>query len=209
VSWAAPFTCGEIASKDDIVTPIVKIKRLVSKNLNSIFNQILNILCPIRFRNWENKDMGRHQSLAIHLAEKERTLLEEHCKRGDWTPREVLRAKILLLADQNGPNPLMDEEIAQQLNCSLSTVWNRRRRFSETRNIEDTIFDRARTGRPTIIDGAVEAHMTTIACTEAPEGHSRWTLRLIRDRMVALEIIDEISHTTVGKALKKKNSSRG
>lgn len=149
--------------------------------------------------------MGRHQSLAIFLTEQERALLEEHCKKGDWTPREVLRATILLLADQNGPNPLLDEEIAEQLNCSLSTVWNRRRRFCETRSIEDSIFDKARTGRPTIIDGAIDAHMTTIACTEAPEGRSRWTLRLIRDRMIALEIIDEISHTTVGKALKKKN----
>jgi transposase len=153
--------------------------------------------------------MGRHQSLAIYLTEKERALLEEQCRKGDWTPREVLRAKILLLADQNGPNPRMDKEIAQQLNCTLSTVWNRRNRFCETRSIEDTIFDKARTGRPSIIDGAIDAYMTTIACTEAPEGHARWTLRLIRDRMVALEIIDEISHSTVGRALKKKNSSRG
>lgn len=153
--------------------------------------------------------MGRHQIHAIHLTTQERALLEEHCRKGDWTPREVRRAQILLLADQNGPNPLLDEEIAEQLHCSLSSVQYRRKRFSETRSIEDTIFDNARTGRPSIIDGAVEAHMTTIACTEAPEGRSRWTLRLIRDRMIALEIIDEISHTTVSKALKKKNLSRG
>ena len=153
--------------------------------------------------------MGRHQSHTVNLSEKERTLLEEHCRKGDWTPREVQRAKILLLSDQNGPNPLLDEEIAQQLKCSLTAVRYRRNRFSETKSVENTIFDKPRTGRPSIIDGAVDAHMTTIACTEAPIGHAKWTLRLIRDRLIALEVIDEISHTTVGRTLKKKNLSLG
>lgn len=148
--------------------------------------------------------MGRHQTLAIGLTAEERVFLEKQCKQGNWTPREVMRAKILLLADQNGPNPLTDEEIVKELDISLSSVWYRRRRFSETQNVEDTIFDQSRSGRPTIIDGTVEAHMTAIACTQAPEGRSNWTLRLIRDRMIILEIIDEISHTTVGRALKKK-----
>lgn len=153
--------------------------------------------------------MGRHQTFAICLTTEERNLLEKQCKSGEWTPREVLRAKILLLTDQNGPNPLVDEEIAKELKCSLGSIWYRRKRFSETKSVEDTIFDKGRTGRPSIIDGAIDAHMTTIACTEAPAGHARWTLRLIRDRMIALEVIDEISHSTVGRTLKKKNLNHG
>ncbi len=152
--------------------------------------------------------MGRHQTNAVQLTNEERCLLEEQCKKGSWSPREVTRAKVLLLADMNGPSPMQDEDIAEKLNCSKSAVSYRRKRFFVTGgSIEDTIFDKPRSGRPTIIDGAVDAHMTTIACSTPPEGHSKWTLRLIKDRLVKLEIIDSISHTTVGDALKKKHQA--
>jgi transposase len=152
--------------------------------------------------------MGRHQSNIIHLTENEKSFLIEHCKKGDWSPRIVIRAQILLLADHN-VEPLLDHEIAKRLNISLSSVRYRRRRFAETRSIEDTLFDKARPGRPTIIDGAIEAHMTVIACSQAPKGHAKWTLRLIKDRMLALDVIDSISHTTVGRTLKKKKLNLG
>ncbi len=148
--------------------------------------------------------MGRHQNNAVYLNQNERHFLEEHTKKGDWSPREVIRAKILLLADLNGPKPCLDHEITKQLGCSLTAVRYRRKRFFETKSVEDTLFDNQRSGRPTIINGTVDAYMTTIACSEAPGGRSKWTLRLIRDRMVALEIVDEISHTAIGNALKKK-----
>lgn len=151
--------------------------------------------------------MARHQTLMICLNDFERNLLLEHTKKGNWSPREVIRAKILLLSDQNSLKPLMDEEIAQELGCSLSTVWYRRKRFAETKSIEDTIFDKTRSGRPTIIDGTIDAYMTTIACSAAPEGYAQWTLRLIRDRLVTLDVIDEISLSTVGRALKKRNQA--
>lgn len=153
--------------------------------------------------------MGRHQSHRVHLTKSERALLEEHTKHGDWSPREVTRAKILLLADQNAPTPLLDHEIVKELGCSLTAVRYRRYRFNQTKCIEDTIFDNARSGRPTIIDGATDAHMTTIACSTPPEGRAKWTLRLIKDRMIELNIIDEISHATVGRVLKKKKLSHG
>lgn len=153
--------------------------------------------------------MGRHQTNPVLLTNEERVLLEEHTKKGSWSPREVMRAKILLLADFNGSQPLEDEDIAKMLHCSISSVKYRRKRFSETRNIEDTIFDKVRSGRPTIIDGVVDAHMTTIACSTPPEGHSQWTLRLIKDRLIALEVIDNVSHSTIGLALKKKKLSLG
>lgn len=153
--------------------------------------------------------MGRHQVNVVALSKEERAFLEKQIKHGAWRPREVIRAKILLLTDVNGSDPLEDKDIVQKLGCSIPTIVLRRRRFAETGSIEDTIFDKARSGRPTIIDGTVDAHMTTIACSTPPEGRSKWTLRLIKDRLVTLEIVDSISHTTVGDALKKKASSHG
>lgn len=145
----------------------------------------------------------------VQLLPSERKYLEHHTKTGDWTPRQVMRAKILLLADIDGPDVLLDEEICERIGCSLSTVCNRRKRFAQTGSVEDVIFDKPRAGRPTIIDGAIDAHMTTIACSTPPDGHAKWTLRLIKDRMVSLKIIDNISHTTVANTLKKKKSNLG
>ena len=153
--------------------------------------------------------MGQHQRNIVHLTDDERALLEQHTKSGQWRAREILRAKILLLADINGPYAMQDSKIAQQLRCSEGTVIYRRRRFAQTQSIEDTLFDNPRTGRPTLVDGAVEAHITRIACTTPPAGYARWSLNLIRDRVVALKVIDDLSPSTIGRVLKKKSSSRG
>lgn len=153
--------------------------------------------------------MGQHQRNIVHLTDDERTLLEQHTKSGQWRPREVLRAKILLLADINGPHAMQDAEICQHLGCSINAVSYRRKRFAQTQSIEDTLFDNPRSGRPTIVDGAIEAHITRIACTTPPEGYARWSLSLIRNRVVALDVIDDISSSTVGRVLKKKSSNRG
>jgi hypothetical protein len=104
---------------------------------------------------------------------------------------------------------MQDSQIAQQLGCCEGAVLYRRRRFAQTQSIEDTLFDNPRTGRPTIVDGAVEAHITRLACTTPPNGYARWSLKLIRDRVVTLDIIDDISPATVGRVLKKKSSSPG
>ena len=145
----------------------------------------------------------------VILNRDEREFLEKYIKSGDWTPRVVTRAKILLLADVNGPDMLTDEKIVAQIGCSLPTVFTRRKRFSLTRSLEDSLFDKARSGRPTIINGAVDAHMTAIACSTTPEGFADWTLRLIKDKLISLEIVETISHSTVGRILKKKKSSLG
>ncbi len=153
--------------------------------------------------------MGQHQKNIVHLNDNERAVLKQHTKSGQWRPREVQRAKILLLADINGPHAMQDSEISKNVGCSIATVIYRRRRFAQTQSIEDTLFDKARSGRPTIVDGAVEAHVTRLACSTPPEGYARRSLKLIRDRVVTLDIVDEISPSTVGRVLKKKSSSRG
>lgn len=153
--------------------------------------------------------MGKHQTHFVSLTAEERNFLERHCKNGTWKPREIIRAQILLLSDYNSDNPLEGHKIAEKLKCSLSNVAYRRKRFADTGSIEETLFDKPRKGRPTIVEGAVDAHMTKIACSHPPKGHAKWSLRLIKDRMVSLEIIETISHTTVGSALKKKKLSLG
>jgi putative transposase len=153
--------------------------------------------------------MGRHLKNAVALTNEERELLTKQTKSGSWGARGVTRAKILLLIDLNGDNPLDDEKTAQEVGCSISAVRYRRRRFATTGSVEDTIFDRPRSGRPSIVDAAIDAHMTAIACSTPPDGRAKWTLRLIKDRLVQLEVVDEISHTTVGRSLKKKQSSHG
>jgi transposase len=144
----------------------------------------------------------------IKLTEQERVFLKDQTKSGDWTPRQVTRAKILLLSDIDGP-ALQDKDISKAVNCSLATVCNRRRQFAKTGSVEDTIFDKPRSGRPRIIDGEIDAHMTAIACSTPPEGRTKWTLRLIRDRIISLKIVDGISHTTIAEGLKKKKLSHG
>lgn len=153
--------------------------------------------------------MGRHQRNIVRLTDEERALLEQHTKSGQWRPREVQRAKILLLADIRGPHAMQDSEISRHLGCSETAVIQRRKRFAQTQCIEDTLFDHPRSGRPTIVDGAVEAHITRIACTTPPEGYASWSLNLIRERVVALNVIDDISPSTVRRVLKKKSSNPG
>ncbi len=156
----------------------------------------------------EHIPMGQHQINIVQLKPDERALLEHQTKSGQWKPNEVIRAKILLLADINGP-ALQDSAIAKHLGCSESTVVKRRKRFAKTQSIEDTIFDNPRSGRPTIVDGAIEAHVTMIACSTPPEGYAKWSLNLIRDRVVSLKVIDDISSSTIGRTLKKKSLNLG
>lgn len=155
--------------------------------------------------------MGRAQELKINLTAEEREQLEKGCDAGAWTARKIKRARVLLLADtadNSDCETLHDKDIAKRAFCSHSTVGNLRKRFQENRL--GALDDSPRSGRPKIVDGEVEAQMIAIACSEAPEGRERWTLKLIADRLVVLvDDLDSISFTTVGKALKKTNLNPG
>lgn len=72
----------------------------------------------------------------------------------------------------------------------------------------ECLKDKARPGRPQVIDGVQRAKITALACSDSPEGHSQWSLRLLADKVVELGICEELSHTEVAKILKKTNSSR-
>jgi len=151
--------------------------------------------------------MARLHKLIINLTEDERKQLERGCRVGDWKARKTTRARVLLLANISKrveQTSLTDNQIAEQAGCSKSTVGNLRKRFQAERL--GALEEKSRSGRPKIIDGQIEAQMIAIACSEAPEGRERWTLRLIADRLVDLvDELDKLSYTSVGKALKKTN----
>jgi hypothetical protein len=87
-------------------------------------------------------------------------------------------------------------------------VSNVKRRYFVD-GLPDALYDKPRPGAKPKVDGEVEAHLIALACSDPPEGYTRWTLRLLADQLVALEVVESISHVTVGEVLKKTKSSRG
>jgi hypothetical protein len=147
----------------------------------------------------------------VTLTREERERLESIIKEGKQTVRKFNRAKILLLADEGIEGPAMtDTEIADKLDVSVPTVA-RVRRLLITKGLIDDVLNsnHHNAGRPPKIDGVVQATLVAQACSKPPEGRCRWTVRLLADRLVELEVVDSISHTAVGTALKKTNLNLG
>ena len=146
----------------------------------------------------------------VTLTEPEREDLQKLVSTGKAAARKLVRARILLLADQaiGGP-PRSDSEIAECLGCGRVTVERVRKQFVED-GLEATLqpAPRARVYERRL-DGKAEAHLVALVCGSPPEGRARWTLRLLADRMVTLDYVEEVSHETVRRTLKKTNSSRG
>ncbi len=140
----------------------------------------------------------------VTLTEEERRMLQEMLSRGKATARKLMHARILLKADAavGGPG-WNDEAIAEALEVGRATVERVRKEFMEEGL--DAALDRRQPRRQyrRRLDGDGEAHLVALACQEPPEGRSRWTLRLLADRMVQLEYVDQISYQTVRRTLKK------
>lgn len=129
-------------------------------------------------------------------------------RAGKVTASVQARARILLLTDYSQGQHLTDVDIAASLLVSQSTVVRVRRRYLNA-GLEAILQDKPRPGQPPKITGAVEAHLTVLACSDPPDGRDRWTLRLLAARLVELGHVDSISATAVGKRLKKTRSSPG
>jgi transposase len=137
-------------------------------------------------------------------------MLREMVSRGKSAARKLTHARVLLKADQSEGGPSWeDAAIAQGLEVGRATVERVRKRFVEE-GLE-AVLDRRRSQRQYQhrLDGDGEAHLIALACSEAPEGRSRWTLRLLANRMVALEYVQKLSKDTVHRTLKKTNLSLG
>lgn len=146
----------------------------------------------------------------VTLTSDERTTLQAMLSRGKAAARKLMHARILLKADANSGGPAWgDEAIAQGLEVGRATVERVRKEFVEE-GFEASL-DPRKSARQYLrkLDGDGEAHLIALACSKAPEGRSRWTLRLLAERMVALEQVDHLSYETVREVLKKTNLSLG
>lgn len=143
----------------------------------------------------------------VTLDREERELLEGIATRGTHRSQKVLNALILLDCDQGSFQdcPLTNEKIAQALPVSMKKIDRVKRRFVED-GLEAALDKRkARRTYARKADGDLEAHLIALSCGKPPQGHARWSLRLLADRVVELGYVDAISHETVRKVLKKTN----
>ena len=150
--------------------------------------------------------MGKH--IHIQLTPEQRQEMEGMVRAGRTSARTLTRARILLLTDESQEPRRPDREIASALLCSVSTVRAIRRRFHQE-GLHAALHDKPRPGAVPKVTGDVEAKLVMLACSAPPEGHARWTLRLLADKMVELEYIDAISHVTIREHLKKTNCDCG
>jgi transposase len=139
----------------------------------------------------------------IILKDAETRSLKNLLSHGTASARSLARARILDLLHR-GRHP---SEIASSFGVSQQSVYNLKRRYL-TAGLEAALFDQARAGRPIEISGAQRAKVTALACSTPPEGHSRWTLRLLADRAVELGYCASLSHTKARQILKKTDSNR-
>lgn len=146
----------------------------------------------------------------VTLTDEERRSLRGLISSGRTSARKLTRARILLKADSGVGQPGWDDAtISQGLEVGRATVERVRKQFVEE-GLEEALERRKpQQQHRRKLDGDGEAHLIALACSEPPEGRIRWTLRLLAGRMVALEYVDELSHETVRRTLKKTSSSRG
>lgn len=143
----------------------------------------------------------------VKLSKVQREKLQELTSRGTMKVRKYKRARVLLLADEaHKEGCKSDKEVAERVDISVSTIQRIRRRFVEE-GLESAISEKPRPGRSRTFTGQQRAQITALACSEPPEGHARWSLRLLANKLVELEIVDSISHVTVQEVLKKTNFS--
>jgi transposase len=144
------------------------------------------------------------KTYCIQLSDQEYITLRHYVKDRGTSARVINRARILLLADDQ----LSDEAIAEILSLGTATVHRVRKHYYEG-GLEKALHEKPRSGAPPKVDGRVEALLTMLACAEPPEGYGRWTLQLLADKLIALEVVDSISLPTVRTILKKTNSNLG
>jgi transposase len=146
----------------------------------------------------------------VSLSDEERQTLEELTTKGKAAARKINHARILLKADINQPDGgWTDQGISKALNISTRTIERVRQRFVE-QGLENALIPRPKTSlKLRKIDGETEAHLVAIACSQAPTGYNRWTLRLLADQMVVMGYVENISHESVRQVLKKTRLSLG
>ena len=142
------------------------------------------------------------------LSSSEQTKLEALVNKGCVAARQRRHAEILLKADQGEHGPAWsDEKICEAFEIGKSAVYQIRKQYhgrglkgTLSRKKPDRIYERC-------LDGEAEAHLIALTCSEAPEGHAGWTLRLLKDQMVELAYVESVSHETIRTVLKKRTQA--
>ena len=150
----------------------------------------------------------REAVYVVSLNEEEQEYLSDLVSKGKSAAIKIKHANMLLSLDRNGSNMSIDD-VTRIFRCHRKTVYNLRKRFVEE-GLDAALKRKKRETPPTApkLDGEAEARLISLACSQPPEGRNRWTLCLLADKLVELQIVSSISHETVRKTLKKTNLSR-
>jgi Homeodomain-like domain len=146
----------------------------------------------------------------VRLSEGERKQLNDFISAGRRSAQLVTKARILLKSDvSEAGEGWSNERIAEALDTSIANIFRTRRQLVEE-GFEAVLIRKysERSARPRIFDGAAEAKLIALACSQPPEGAVKWTLRLLEDKVVELKIVERASDNTIGRTLKKTISSR-
>jgi transposase len=153
--------------------------------------------------------MALADKVVVRLTAEQREALEQLIQSGSSPAATRRRANILLLTDADGPDALTDDEIADQLGITAHTVARVRQTFAN-HGLQKALDRQKPTGRQyRKLDGKQEAQLVALACSKAPDGQARWTMKLLADKLVELEVVASIDPATVWRTLQKTRSSRG
>ena len=146
----------------------------------------------------------------VTLTTEEREDLTALVNKGKGPAGKLKRARILLMADEAQENGgWKDADIVEALKTSRRTVERARQNCVEKGVTAAINHTRPRKTKPKVLDGAAEARLVQLACSEAPDGLERWTLQMLADKLIELKVVETVSHETVRTTLKKMNLSLG
>lgn len=146
----------------------------------------------------------------IRLTAEQQAYLKSIVKTGIHNARVIIRARVLLMLDRTGKTDhVRYNRTAEQAGISVQAVYNMRDEYLANQDIESYLNRKKRETPPVApkLDGEAEAQIIALACGKPPEGCSRWTVRLLRDKAIELHFVDELSHMTIQRLLKKRNIS--
>jgi hypothetical protein len=148
-------------------------------------------------------------TVEVRLTAEQRAALEQLVHTGAHPAHATRRARILLKADAAGPDAWPDQRIAEALDLNRMTVARVRVQFA-AEGLDAVLHQKKAASRQyRKLDGAQEARLIALACSPPPAGQARWTMKLLADHLVELEVVEAIDPTTVWRTLKKMSSNRG
>ena len=155
--------------------------------------------------------MDGNRKFSVYLSAAERTRLETITRNGSHSARQIMHARVLLMADKDHvQGRYKDVEIAKAVGVHVNTISKTRIKFC--RQGEKAAVNRKVRATPPVpakVDGALEAHLVAICCTPAPQGRRCWTMSLLADELVKRKLVVSIGRETIRKTLKKTNFSPG